>query len=334
MQITPELLRKYAESAVEKQTQTDYTVIAVYLTGAMVVEENPFLGGTADIDLTFIHIGEPEASREIQKVNDDVHIDISHHSQSDYLDRIGLRTHPWMGPILSEAIALYDPQHFLDITQASVRGLFHHPGNVAQRAQVQIDSAREGWYKFQPVPEDPGLPEVMAYLDILDSAANAVALLVGEPLTERRFLINFPKRLERIGRPGLAHGLLGMLGAPKVDKQILSSWVGEWEKIFNALPLDERHPRLHPFRCNYYFRAFNTILGTDQPENVLWPLLRTWSLAAHDLPENSLGYQGWKDACTHLGYLGSGFAERILALDAFLEQVEETVSQWREEDGA
>jgi len=334
MQITPELLRKYAETSVEELTRDDYSVLAVYLTGAMVIEENPFLGGTADIDLTFIHIDEPKVSREIQKINDDVHIDISHHSQRDYLDRLGLRTHPWMGPILSEAIALHDPQHFLGITQASVRGLFHQPGNVIQRAQVQIDSAREGWYQFQPVPDKPGPREIMAYLSILDSAANAIALLVGEPLTERRFLLNFPKRVERIDRPGLAHGLLGMLGAPKVDKQILSSWVGEWENAFNALVVDDRHPRLHPYRHNYYFRAFDAILESEKPENVLWPLLRTWSLAALDLSERSSGYQGWKDACHHIGYLGSEFSDRILALDAFLEQVEETVAAWGLAEGA
>ena len=41
MQITTELLRKYADIAVEKLTRDDYNILAVYLTGTMVMEEVP-----------------------------------------------------------------------------------------------------------------------------------------------------------------------------------------------------------------------------------------------------------------------------------------------------
>ena len=93
MKITTELLHKYAENTVEEITRADYTILAAYLTGAIVTEENPFLGGTADIDLVFIHIGTPEVPREIQRLNDDIHYDIAHHAQRDYSERIALRTH-------------------------------------------------------------------------------------------------------------------------------------------------------------------------------------------------------------------------------------------------
>jgi hypothetical protein len=334
MHITTDLLRKYAENAVEKLTREDYTILAVYLTGSLVTEQDPFLGGTTDIDLVFIHIGDPKVAREIQRLNDDVHLDIAHHAQRAYLDRLALRTHPWKGPILSEAIVMHDPQHFMDLTQASVRGLFSRPGNVIQRSQVQMKAARDLWLKFHPLPDDPGPAEVMDYLRILNAAANAIALLAGEPLTERRFLINFPSRAERIGRPGLYPGLLGMLGAPKADKKIMTAWVGEWQNIIKALPMEGIHPRLHPYRQDYYLKAFDVILGSDQPENALWPLLSTWTLAASSLPESDPGYQSWKDACHRIGLLGVGFAERILALDAFLEQVEETITAWGQAEGA
>ncbi len=334
MQITTDLLHKYAENTVKQFRSADYTILAAYLTGSIVTEANPFLGGTTDIDLVFIHIGNPEIQREILSLNDDIHYDIAHHAQRDYSERIALRTHPWLGPILSESITIYDPQHFMDLTQASVRGLFHRPGNALQRAQTQFDNARRGWFGFQPSPQDPGPQEILGYFRILDSAANAIALLVGEPLTERRFLLNFPERANRIQHPGLYPGMLGMLGAPRVDKEKLASWISHWESIFDSLPKEGRHPRLNPHRRYYYLKAFDIILDSDQPENILWPLLRTWTLAAASLESGDPEFQNWRDSLQHIGLLGSGFAERILALDAFLEQVEAAIKTWQTKTGA
>ena len=334
MQITAEHLHKYAQITVDKHTQADYTILAAYLTGSMVSEKEPLLGGTADIDLVFIHIGDPKFDREILYLNDDIHYDIAHHPQRDYLERISLRVHPWKGPVLSEAVVLYDPQHFMGLTQASVRGLFHQPYNVLQRAQVQKNIARERWFDFQPPPDNPGPQDVQAYLNILDSAANAIALLSGEPLTERRFLMNFPRRAERVDRIGLYPGLLGMLGAPNVDPKLLASWVTEWETVFQSLPKESRHPRLHPYRSNYYRKAFDAILESDKPEDILWPLLRTWTLAINNLPESDPVTQSWRDAFRQLGLLGTGFGEKILALDSYLEQIEETITAWERQEGA
>ena len=334
MQMTPELLQRYAKITVDRQTKSDYTILAAYLTGGVITEKEPLLGGTTDIDLVFIHIGDPAVDREIIYLNDEIHYDISHHPQREYLERLTLRTHPWKGPILSEAVVLYDPQHFMDLTQASVRGLFHRPYNIIQRSQAQKNRARERWFDFQPPPENPGPSDVLAYLDILDCAANAIALLTGDPLTERRFLLKFPERAERVQRPGLYPGLLGMLGAPNADHEMLADWVEAWDSAYKSLPSEGRHPRLHPLRFNYYMKAFETLLESERPENVLWPLLRTWTTAVLDLTDSDPTTQDWKDACSQLGLLGDGFGERIMALDAFLEQIEETITAWERDEGA
>jgi hypothetical protein len=328
MQITPELLRLYAQTTVDKCTREDYSILAVYLTGSLLTQQDPFLGGTTDIDLVFIHIGDPKTPREIVPINENVHYDILHHPQRKYLDRISLRTDPQMGPMLSEAVALHDPQHFIDLTQASVRGLFHHTENIIQRAQTQSQAARDSWLDFQAPPLAPGPAEILRYFEILDQAANVIALLTEDMLTERRFLINLRQCADKIGRPGLTMGFLGMLGAPRAEREQLVTWVDEWENTFKSLPKEGCPASLHPARLNYYRKGFDTILKSDQPLNVLWPLLHTWTLAAESLPASDPGFQSWKDTLNHLGLLGAGFAERILALDALLDQVEESIKTW------
>ena len=81
-------------------------------------------------------------------------------------------------------------------------------------------------------------------------------------------------------------------------------------------------------------KAFETLLESERPENVLWPLLRTWTTAVLDLTDSDPTTQDWKDACSQLGLLGDGFGERIMALDAFLEQIEETITAWERDEGA
>jgi hypothetical protein len=328
MRITTELLHEYAKTTVEKITREDYTILAVYLTGSILTEQDPFLGGTTDIDLVFVHIGDPQAPREILRLNDDIHYDIAHHPQRKYRDRLSLRLDPRMGPVLSEAVVLYDPQHFMDLTQASVRGLFHLRENVIQRANTQLNSARTDWFKFQPAPENPGPQDILQYLTILNSAANSIALLGGETLTERRFLINFHKHAGNIQKPGLYHGLLGMLGAAELDKDLLVSWVSTWKQLIKTLPKEKTPLCLHPYRHRYYLKAFEVIMESDQPTAILWPLLYTWTQVVESLTESDLGFQNWRDALDQVGLLGNGFAERILALDAFLDQLENVITTW------
>ncbi len=334
MQISREALRKHAETTVEKIARVDHTILAVYLTGSMVSEENPFLGGTADIDLVFIHIGEPKVEREILPLNEDLHLDIAHHPQSKYRQKRELRTHPWLGPVLSEASPLYDPQYFLDLILASVRGLFHRPNYVLQRSQAMLQSARELWRDLKASPQEPAPTLVDQYLTVLERAANAIALLEGDPLTERRFLLNFPQRAAEVGHAGLNAGLLGLLGAYRVEHSDLAAWVDSWTTLLDSIPERDLPPKLCAGRRNYYSKAFSVLLDSDQPQSVLWPLLRTWTLAAHLFPENDPAIQDWNSAIHRLSLSGASFEDRLLASAAFLDQIEEIVTQWGQERGA
>jgi hypothetical protein len=175
---------------------------------------------------------------------------------------------------------------------------------------------------------EPGLAEISLYLQAIEHAVNAVASLSGSPLTERRFLLRFPARAQAIGRPGLYPGLLGLLGGPSVDGQTLSAWLPAWQSAYQAIPAVQAPPRLHPVRRAYYQRAFEKILSGNQPQDVLWPMLRTWTHMMQLLPESGIQHQEWSESFQRLGLLGEGFAQRVEALDAYLDTVEEILDDW------
>jgi len=333
MQVNTDSLLKFADQAVEKMTHRKFDIIGVYLRGSVSLAESPLLGGAADIDLVFIHNEPPEIPREILRLTDDIHLDIAHHDQKDYFDRRALRVDPWMGPGLFNAKVLFDPQHFIDFTLASVRGMFHRPEHVIQRARSLAEGARQIWQKLEKTTPIQEHQFISAYLGAINLAANAVALLVGEPLTDRRFMMDFTDRMTKLDRPGMVAGLLGLLGAPQVDLETLNNWVSAWDLNFSALGQELRPINLHLDRRNYYLRPFVTQLASENPKNILWPLLGTWTQMVAAAPQDRDIFQTWLEACHHLELLGDGTADRIAGLDAYLEQVEDVIETWAGEQG-
>jgi hypothetical protein len=333
MRITREALLKLAQDTASQRARADLGILAVYLHGSL-LDDEPLLGGTADIDLFFVHNDEPAFEREIVRISDEVHLDITHYARKLYRQTRELRLHPWLGPTLCGCKILYDPQHFMDFTQASVRGQFYRPDQVLGRVMPQVENARQIWLSLTSPRGGPNSETVSLYLRAVGLIANAIAGLSGKPLTERRLLIGFPKRAEAVGHPGLYPGLLGLLGSPMVDAPSMRAWLPGWRMAVDALPGDKIPPRLSPPRRPYYFRAFDVMLDSDQPLGVLWPLLRTWTEAVSLLPEDSPAHEPWKDAVTRLGLLGEAFPSREAALDAYLDQVEELLEVWARENGA
>ncbi len=333
MRITREILLKIVRDTVSQRTRADRALLAIYLHGSLLDDEF-LLGGATDIDLFFIHSDAIPTPREIVHLSDDVHLDIAHHMHRDYRNTRMLRVHPWLGPTLKDCKIQYDPQHFLDFTQASVRGQFDSPDFVIERARKQADSARQTWLALHEAHTQPGVKDVQAYLQALENAANAIAGVFAAPVTERRFLVRLPKVFEAARRPGLYPGLLGLLGAPLVDQDVLKSWLPVWRAAYQALEPEKAPARLHPLRLSYYSKALDALLASSQPHTALWPLLRTWTLAIASLPEPGEHLQAWSQALGFLGLTGSGFAERVEGLDAYLDMVEETLEQWAAANGA
>lgn len=332
MRITPSMLNKIARDTVAERTRQDHSLLAIYLTGSLFSGE-PLLGGTADIDLFFVHNDSVTPKREIQRLTDEVHLDIAHLGRDDYTQARTLRQHPWLGYGIINCNIMFDPQHFMDFTQASVRGQFDQPENVLSRVQGQAEHARQIWLALHDRRGEAQLKQVEDYLRAVGQAANAVACLSGLPLTDRRFMLQFPARAATVNRAGLYAGLVGLLGGSQIEAEQLRKWIDEWEQAYRAVPADDVTPRLHPDRFAYYQRAFESLVGSDSPQDVLWPLLRTWLKAAKCLPADSAPLDAWSAAFTELGLFGPVFQERVSGLDAYLDNVEELLDEWGQARG-
>ena len=80
MRVTRQSLVRIAKETTQERVYNDRTIVAAYLTGSLVGEADPMLGGTADIDLVLVHDGPPSLTRQIVKLTPDFHLDIRHRS--------------------------------------------------------------------------------------------------------------------------------------------------------------------------------------------------------------------------------------------------------------
>jgi hypothetical protein len=322
MRITRETLIRVAKETVLKRANADPGLVIAYLTGSL-RSENPFLGNSTDVDIVLVHAGKVKIRREILPLTPDVHLDIVHNPRSEYEKPKELRVHPWLGPELYDALPLYNTQHFFEFVQAGVRAGYDEPSNILAVARRNADHARQIWSDLGP-SQETGPARLLLFLKSVNHAANAVAVLTGSPLAERRFQLQFQERASVAGLPGLAAGLEGLLGAAQVDGAILRKFLPEWEKAFvEAAGQDKVHPSIAAPRLGYYKLAFEAMLVGESPQSILWPLVRTWTLSAAVFPPDR--QSGWKVACETLGLAGKSFNERLKGLDRFLDTVEEVL---------
>jgi hypothetical protein len=85
---------------------------------------------------------------------------------------------------------------------------------------------------------------------------------------------------------------------------------------------------------NYYLKAFEALLEGERFQVVLWPVWRTWTQIVEALPEQVTYLPAWQAAAESLGMLNRAFQERLSALDAFLDLIDETIETWAKENGA
>ena len=330
MRLMLESMIQIAKEAAIQRAESNGDIVAAYLTGSL-LDNDPFLGGSADIDLVFVHAQETRLRREIVSLTPEIHLDIKHNPRREYNHPRELRIHPWLGPEMYDPLLLYETEHFFKFVQAGLRDKFHEPVNTLLRSRRNAEHARQMCNGLQ-FPAETGPALVLKYLKAVNHAANAIAILNGAPLAERRFLLQFPARAEAAGRPALSAGLLALLGAQNMDSFPLAGFLPEWGTAFlEAAGIPGVEARIHPARLGYYKKAFESLLGGENPQAILWPFIQTWSLAVAVLP--STKQVAWKSACQQLGLFGDDFKERLQELDHYLDSIEELLDKMAAANG-
>ncbi len=324
MRVTRESLIRIAKETAQERAFNDRDIIAAYLTGSLAAEEvDPMLGGTADIDIIFVHVSEPKHRREFVRLTPDFHVDISHRAKAEFKRPRELRLDPWLGWEMYDPMLLFEREKFFEFVQAGLRAgfEFNAPAPALQRSRMLLKEARQLWRGLLEIEDRLAPKDVSQYLNSLYQAVNAVAELSGPPLQDRRLLLSFPTRAETAQRPGMVASVYGLLGASALDGAALTGWLPNWKLAFEAATESSRvDPRIHPTRINYYEKAIQAMLTSDNPRAALWPLLQTWTLAADVLSEHAL--DSWQLACAQLGLTAVGIEEHVNGLDHFLDEVE------------
>ncbi len=326
MRVTRESLLRIAKETVQERAYNDTDIIAAYLTGSLLNVE-PMLGGTADIDIVFVHKNTPKQSREFIKLTPDFHVDVSRRTKDEFKSPRELRADPWLGYEMYDPVLLYEREKFFDFVQASLRAGFDfkQPPLMLQRCRKLLLHGRQIWLELMELDEAAGPKEIRNYMRSLFHVLNAVAELSGPPIYERRLLLEFPKRAEAAQKSEMVTTAFDLIGANNVDTEKIKSWVSDWKSAFKLASEKKKVDiRVNPARLNYYEKAITAMLEGEIPLAAVWPLFHTWTLAAEVLEGDHLNF--WKNAAGELGLLGVGFGEHVEALDHFIDDVEVTLN--------
>jgi predicted nucleotidyltransferase len=324
MRVTRESLIRIARETAQERAYNERDIIAAYLTGSLVNDEiDPILGGTADIDIIFVHAEEPKHRREFVKLTPDFHVDISHRAKAEFKRPRELRLDPWLGWEMYDPMLLYERERFFEFVQAGLRAgaEFNAPAPALQRSRALLSHGRQIWRDLLEIKDTVAPKDVAQYMKSLYHAVNAVAELSGPPLQERRLMLEFASRAETARRPGMDAALVGLMGASALEPSVIAAWISDWKLAFEAAMENNRvDSRIDQIRLNYYEKAILAMLESEKPRAALWPLLQTWTLAVDVLPDHAL--KVWRSACGQLGLTTAGMEEHVNGLDYFLDEVE------------
>jgi len=329
MRITRDLLLSLARDNAAKMAARDRSLVCAYIVGSL-LREDPFLGEVTDIDLVCVHDKEIKQSREIVRVNADIHLDVTHLPQSLFEDTQTLRADPWIGGTLDESpLALRDAQHWFDFTRATITGSFWKPEYVMARVNSFAGRARQTWQLLADDGLPQGIKRTEAYLNTLNDAINAVACINGAPLTTRRILLDLPERAYALDMPDLAAGLIYQYTNDAFTEENWAAWMPQWQASFDAMAAVKAAPLdVIPTRKNYYWKAASGF-AEEHPAGALWIMLRTWTQMAAVLPKSEQPYKDWLAFTRVLELDSRGLPGRLESLDQLLESVELTVEKWR-----
>jgi hypothetical protein len=333
MRITRDMLLDTAKNTIKRYTYGTHDLVCAYITGSLILDE-PLLGGSTDIDLVYIHSIDAPVKREIIPVTDEFHLDIAHLHETVFSQPRNLRTDPWVGSFLCHyPIPIFDENHWFEYTQAGVFAHFFLPSNTIQRVKPFAERARSGWLNLQISDKGFNSNTLRDYLQIMKDAANAIACLSSVPLTDRRFLLDYPARAQKVGMPGLSSGLVDLILPVEPIEPNWETWLQSWRSDFARVQQREDTPlKYSNGRLPYYQMAIEGLKDTQQ-DAALWILLWTWTDLASIIRPDGNDSQNYEDFCRQLSLGSDQFQSRISALDAYLDMVEETIDRWSDSNG-
>jgi len=321
LRITTEKLLDLAR----KETERRPGIVSGYVIGSA-AGGDPIFGGTADVDLVLIHEYEPSVPREIVPLSDEVHLDIMHHAKRLYQQPRDLRVDPWLGPAMCEPIFLYDPTHFFEWAQASVRGQFHRPDNVLARGSAFLERARESLQGLEAEQR-----WLHGWLSALLEATNAVASLDGFPASGRRVMPQLKTKLTAVGHPEIYGHFLRLLGADNFVDSAAMEWVSSWTTAFESAAKQSSDPELSEVRRDYYLGGYHSMIENGSAVEILWPLLSSWDRVIRAL---SVADAHQTQVLDTLELSIDHASKREAELEDLLDQTEGVLESWAEKVGA
>ncbi len=333
MRITKDALLRLARDMTAIRINEDHSIVCIYLTGSMVTDD-PFIGGSTDIDLFFVHAGQPVVSREVRYLNDDVTLDIAHIDQMRFQQPRRLRADPWLGPFLcAKPKVLFDTQHWFEFTEASVAAQFYRPEYALERARPLAAAARQTWMNFHLSEKEVTPANVFLLLDAVEKAGNSLSLLSGPPLVTRRFFSGLSSRLDKVDRSELLKDFQNFILPQSLTDIEWTQWISAWEPVFKETSERVETPASLSYpRKSYYIKAV-TELSVDDPSSAAWILMNCWTRSAAVLDEGSAGLQNWKNACVEFMQIDGSFSPVMEKLDGLLDSIEETLDTFATENG-
>src|SRR5512142_1165100 len=198
MRVTRESLIRIAKENAQERAFNDRDIIAAYLTGSLISDSDPMLGGTADIDIIFVHAEEPKHRREFAKLTADFHLDISHRAKAEFKRPRELRLDPWLGWEMYDPMLLFEREKFFEFVQAGLRAgfEFNAPAPALHRSRQLLSHGRAIWRDLLQIEVMVKPQDMTKFMKSLYHAINAVAELSGPPLQERRLMLEFAPRAE------------------------------------------------------------------------------------------------------------------------------------------
>jgi len=328
MHISRDALLKITKDTVAKRFAHDPNVTAVFLVGSL-RPESAAIENIADVDLLVLHNGEIPRDREIIKLSNEYHLDISYEVITAYSQPHELRGDGLRGWAMWDPQLLFQRGRFFEYTQSIVRAQFEEPVNIIKRALSFSVPAREAWFEMQSNPEDA---HPLQILSAAQNAVNALACLSGPPLPERRVLAGIQERARAINVEELVQTIFTCV-ARNASPDTIRQWIPAWESAFKAASLSPADLRLHAVRLAYYKNAIETQLNSDLPRAALWPMLFTWALASENGTFTDEHSQAWNAVCSEIGLNSSARYERLQALDTYLDNLEDIFEQLETDNG-